>query len=211
MNYIMTFLEGFASFISPCILPLIPLYVSYFSGNENGNTKKALVNAISFCLGFSLIFILTAVFASTLGLFINSNLKIIKLLFGIICMIFGLVYMNVLKLNLFNNALNIKLDLSNLNIFRSFIFGILFSISHAPCVGPFIGAALMLIIKEQNIIRAITLMISYCVGISIPFLISAILIDKAKVVFTFIKKHYMIVKIIAGLLLILTGIYLIIF
>ncbi len=209
MNYLMTFLEGFASFISPCILPLIPLYISYFSGNEKENTKKTLLNSIMFCLGFSFIFILMAVFASSVGLFINANLKIIKIIFGVVCIIFGLLYMEIFKTKLLNKIFSINFDVKNLNIFRSFIFGILFSISHAPCTGPFLGSALMLIIKEQNVINGVLLMLAYCVGIGIPFIVSAILIDKIKVVFDFIKNHYGVVKIVAGVLLIISGLYLI--
>ncbi len=205
----MTFLEGFASFISPCILPLIPLYVSYFSGSEKENTKKTIINAIVFCIGFSLIFILMAIFASSVGLFINTNIRTINIVFGIICIIFGLFYMEIFKIKIFNKTINIPFDVKNLNIIRSFIFGVLFSISHAPCTGPFLGSALMLIIKEQKLFNGVILMITYCVGIGIPVIISAVLVDKLKIIFDFIKNHYNIVKIIAGLLLIVTGIYLI--
>ena len=211
MNYLMTFLEGFASFISPCILPLIPLYISYFSGSEKDNTKKTLLNAIIFCLGFTLIFILMAVFASSLGVAINQHIKIIKLIFGIICIIFGLLYMDIFKFKVLGKSFNFKFDVSNLNIIRSFVFGIFFSVSHAPCTGMFLGAALMLITKEQNILQGILLMLTYSLGIGIPFIISALLIQKLKTVFDFIKKHFKAVKIIAGILLIITGIYLIVF
>ena len=211
MNYLMTFLEGFASFISPCILPLIPMYISYFSGSEKDNAKKTLLNAIMFCVGFTIIFILMAVFASSLGALINNYISIIKVFFGIICIIWGLLYMDILKFKLFSKSLNIKFDVTNLNIFRSFIFGMLFSVSHAPCTGMFLGAALMLITKEQDMLQGILLMLTYSIGIAIPFIISALLIQKMKVLFDFIKKHFKVIKIIAGILLILTGIYLIVF
>ena len=98
-----------------------------------------------------------------------------------------------------------------MNIFRSFLFGILFSISHAPCVGAFLSSALMLIVKEQDIIKGLILMSLYSIGLGIPFILSALLIEKSKVVFNFIKKHYNVVKAISGALLIISGIYLIIF
>ena len=211
MNYLMTFLEGFASFISPCILPLIPMYISYFSGSTKDNTKKTLFNALMFCLGFTLIFILMAFFVSSLGMIINKYISIIKIVFGIICIVWGLLYMDIFKLKFFGKSLNIKYDVTNLNLIRSFIFGILFSISHAPCTGVFLGAALMLIAKEQNILQGFLLMLTYSFGIAIPFIISALLIQKMKTLFNFIKKHFKVIKIIAGILLILTGIYLIVF
>ena len=211
MNYLMTFLEGFASFISPCILPLIPMYISYFSRSEKDNTKKTLTNAIMFCLGFTLIFILMAVFASSLGVIINQHINIIKIVFGIICILFGILYMDIFKFKMLGKSLNFKFDVTNLNVFRSFVFGILFSVSHVPCTGAFLGSALMLVTKEQDMLQGILLMITYSIGIGIPFIISALLVQKMKTVFDFIKKHFRVVKIIAGILLIFTGLYLIIF
>jgi cytochrome c-type biogenesis protein len=147
MTYLLTFLEGLASFVSPCILPLVPLYISYFSGANATNTKKAFTNSLFFVLGFTLIFVLMAVLTSTLGAFISSNMRYIKYIFGALTIILGLIYLDIFKLKFLNSALNIKFDLTSLNVFRSFIFGILFSVSHTPCIGYFIGSALMLVIR----------------------------------------------------------------
>ena len=155
MDYFLTFIEGFASFISPCILPMIPLYISYFSG-EDSSTKKAIYNSISFVVGFTLIFILMAVLASTLGIFISSNIKYIKIAFGLFMIFLGLCYANIIKINLsLSPSINSNFDVKNLNILRSFVFGILFSVVHTPCVGAFLASALMLVSKEQNLIKRI--------------------------------------------------------
>ena len=209
MTYLLTFLEGFASFISPCILPLVPLYIVYFSGTDSKGIKKALLNSISFVLGFTLIFVLMAVLASSLGSFIASNTKYIKYIFGAFSIIFGLAYLDLIKLKFLNSSQNLKFDLNNLNVIRSFIFGILFSISHTPCIGYFIGSALMLVMNEKDIINGIILMVLYSFGLGIPFIISAILIDKLKTVFNFIKKNFKYVKIVSGILLIISGLFLI--
>lgn len=152
-----------------------------------------------------------AVFASSIGIFISTYIKYIKIFFGLLVIIIGLSYLEVLKISLFKGLSNIKFDVSKMNIFRSFLFGILFSISHAPCVGAFLSSALMLIVKEQDIIKGLILMSLYSIGLGIPFILSALLIEKSKVVFNFIKKHYNVVKAISGALLIISGIYLIIF
>ena len=212
MNYLLTFLEGFASFISPCILPLVPMYISYFSGVQKSDTKKTLVNSILFVLGFTIIFILMAVFASTIGIFINDNIKAIKIIFGFLMILLGLIYMDLIKLNGINFlSLKKSFDVSNLNPIRSFLFGIFFSVSHIPCVGVFLGSALMLISSEQDILKGVILMLLYSLGIGIPFIISAILVEKLKTTFDFIKRNFKIVKIISGIMLILTGLYFIIF
>lgn len=210
MNYLFTFLEGLASFISPCILPLVPIYISFFSGVENPSTKKAFINSLFFVLGFSIIFILMGLFASTLGVFISSNMKYIKIVFGIIMILLGIAYMDIIKLPVFLN-LNIKskINLKELNPIRSFLFGILFSISHTPCVGLFLSSALMLVTKEQDILNGLILMILYSLGLGLPFIISALIVDKLKNTFDFIKKHFKVVKIISGIVLIVMGILMI--
>ena len=209
MEYFLTFLEGFASFISPCILPLVPIYISYFMGKKSDDNKKftALINACSFVLGFSLVFILMAVLASTLGIWLTSNMQYIKIAFGIILIFLGLDYAGLIKIKMPFISSNLQFDSSNLNIFKSFLFGLFFSISHAPCTGAFLASALTLIAKEQDILKGIILMIVYSIGIGIPFILSAVLIDKAKTIFNFIKKHYNVIKIISGVLLIIAGIY----
>ncbi len=207
MEFLFTFIEGFASFISPCLLPMIPIYISYFAGKNDKRISKTLINACGFVLGFTVVFILLAIFASTLGIIFSENIKYIKIIFGIIIILLGLNYMEVLNIN-FLNKINIKkANSKNLNFIKTFTFGILFSISWTPCIGTFLSSALLMVAKEQEMLKGILLMLAYSIGLGIPFIISAILIEKLKEVFDFIKKNYKIVKKISGVILILMGIY----
>ena len=210
MEYVLTFLEGFASFISPCILPLVPVYISYFMGKDDDKKSKALLNSIFFVLGSSLVFILIAVLASSLGVFVAENIRIIKIVFAVILLFWGLDYIGIIHIKAPTFSASLKFDTNNLNILKSFLFGILFSISHTPCTGIFLASAIAQITKEQDLLKGIVLMILYSIGLGIPFIISAVLIDKMKKVFDFIKKHYKIFKIASGIILIIAGIYLII-
>lgn len=210
MSYLFTFLEGFASFISPCILPLLPIYIAYFTGSES-KKSKAFINAIAFVMGFSSIFILFALIANRIGNALLIYKKSIKITFGIIVILFGLNYMELLNLKIFTKMRKINIDVSNLNFVRSFIFGILFSISFSPCVGTFLSSALLLIASEQNVTKGIIMIILYCIGLGLPFIISSILIDKLKNVFNFIKKNFKTIKNTSGIILIIMGIYLIFF
>ena len=210
MEYILTFLEGIASFISPCVLPLVSIYISYFAGQDS-KKHKAIKNSLAFVTGFSIVFIILAVLANTFGTIIVGLTKYIKITFGIIIIILGLNYMNILKFNIFSKLKKFQMDVKNLNFIRSLIFGILFSISMTPCVGTFLTSALLLIATEKELIKGIILIVLYCLGLGIPFIISAILIDKLKNVFNLIKKNYKIIKFICGLILIIMGIYLIFF
>lgn len=211
MEYLLTFFEGIASFISPCLLPMFPIYISYFIGEEQNNKKKAILNSIGFVLGFTLVFLLLSIFASTVGRFISSYTKYIKIVFGIIIIILGFNYMEVIKIKFLNKTKGIKIKNKSLNFFKAMLFGILFSISWTPCIGTFLSSALLLVAKEQELVKGIILMLLYSIGLGIPFIISAGLIEKLKEVFDFIKKNYKKVKIVSGLVLIGMGIYMIIF
>ena len=209
MDYVFTFLEGIASFISPCILPMLPIYISYFLGENNKKTSKAVINSIGFVLGFTIIFLFLSIFASKLGGIISSNIKYFKILFGIIIMFLGLNYMELIKIKFLNKIKSANKKSKDLNFIKSIIFGMLFSISWTPCIGTFLSSALLLIAKNQDMLKGIILMLLYSIGLGIPFIISAILLEKLKEIFNFIKKHYDIVKKISGAILIIMGIYMI--
>lgn len=211
MDYILTFLEGIASFISPCLLPMVPIYISYFIGEDDNNSKKAILNSVGFVLGFATIFLALSIFASQLGAVLSSNIRYIKIFFGIVIILLGLNYMELLKIKFLNKSNMKKMDTKNFNFFKAMLFGILFSISWTPCIGTFLSSALLLIAKEQDIFKGIIMMLLYSIGIGIPFIISAILIEKLKSVFDFIKKHYDVIKRISGVILIIAGIYMIFF
>ena len=211
MDYILIFLEGIASFISPCLLPMVPIYISYFIGEDNNNNKKAILNSIGFVLGFTIIFLILSIFASSLGAILSSNIRYIKIFFGIVIILFGLNYMEVLKIGFLNKTKAKNMDTKNFNFFKAMLFGILFSISWTPCIGTFLSSALLLIAKGQDIFKGIVMMLIYSVGLGIPFIISAILIEKLKKVFDFIKKHYDVIKRISAVILIIAGIYMILF
>lgn len=210
MTYILTFLEGFASFISPCILPLLPVYISYFAGSEN-KKSKALTNSIGFVLGFSIIFILLAIVANTIGNAISEYIRYAKTIFGIIIIFLGLNYIEIFRFNLFNKFKKFSANVKKLSFIKALIFGMIFSISMTPCVGTFLSSALLLIATEENALKGLILIILYCIGLGLPFIISSILIDKLKNLFNFIKKNFKTVKIISGITLIIMGLYLIIF
>lgn len=156
-------------------------------------------------------FILLGVFASSFGSFISSELKYLETIFGIIIIFLGLNYTGILKLNFLNNSKGIKYKPENINFIKAVFFGIIFSISYTPCVGTFLSSALLLIASGNNLLEGILLMLVFSLGLGIPFIISAIFIQKLKTVFDFIKRNYKAVKIISGLILIAMGIYLIFF
>jgi cytochrome c-type biogenesis protein len=207
MEYVLTFLEGVMSFISPCVLPLLPVYISYFAGREEKKIVKTVLNSIGFVIGFSIVFILLAVFASTLGAFISSNLRTFKIAFGVINIVLGLNYIGIINIKFLNNTRGIENVPERINFLKAILFGVIFSITWTPCVGTFLSSALMLVINSQDLIKGVILMGLYSAGLGIPLILSAVLIDSLKNGFSFVKKHYRVVKIISGLVLIGMGIF----
>ena len=205
MQYIIAFLEGIITFISPCLLPMLPIYVSYFAGGGQRSTKKTLLTSIGFVLGFTAVFMAMGALAGTLGSFLKIHQTAVNLVSGAIVILFGLSYLEIFTLNIFRGKSR-NFDTSNLNFFSAFLFGMIFSIGWTPCVGVFLGSALMLASQQGHIIEGTLMLLTYSLGLGIPFILSAVLIDSLKSAFTFIKSNYKIINRICGVLLILIGI-----
>lgn len=204
MQYFISFLEGIITFISPCLLPMIPLYISYFAGGKERNTKKTIKNALGFILGFTIVFVSMGALAGTFGNLLNEYKTVVDIITGLIVIFFGLNFLGVFKLNIFKGAKKVKTD--NLGFFSSMVFGIVFSIGWTPCVGAFLGSALMLAASQGHVVEGTVMLLLYSLGLGIPFFISAILIDKLRGAFAFIKKHYKIINTICGCLLVVIGV-----
>ena len=211
MEYLLIFLEGIASFISPCLLPMLPIYIAYFTGEKENNLKRAFLNSVGFVIGFTIVFLILSIFASQLGGFISQNMRYFKIVFGILIILFGLNYMEVFKINILNKTNNMKFDTNNMNFIKAVLFGLVFSISWTPCIGTFLSSALLLIAKNQDMVKGIILILIYSIGLGIPFIVSTLLIEKLKGIFNFIKKNYSIIRKVSGILLIAMGIYTIFF
>lgn len=208
MNYFILFLEGIITFISPCILPMIPIYISYFmGGNDNKNNNKALLNSIGFVIGFSVIFTILGAAAGTFGDFIQKYMKIFNIIAGILLIVFGLNYIGIFKITFLEKSFKLKnkTNLNKLNLTSSILFGMIFAIGWTPCVGTFLGAALMIAANSQDTLKGIFMLLSYSLGLGIPFIISALLIENIKGVFKFIKRNYKIINTVSGILLIIIG------
>lgn len=206
MDYIITFVEGLASFISPCVLPVIPIYISYF-GAENKNSKKAIINSIGFVIGFSLIFILLGVFAGTFGKLVSRYADYINIILGLFLIIIGLNYMGVIFVKFLNKSKEIKKDKKDLTLISSVLFGLIFSLSWTPCVGAFLSSALILASTTGSVLKGAILLLLYSLGLGVPFLVTTLLLEKVKKTFDFIKKHYNIINKLAGSILILSGLW----
>ena len=160
LEYLITFIEGIASFISPCVLPIIPVYISYFA-TEKKNIKNSLINALGFVAGFSVIFILLGVFAGTFGRIINQYADYINIILGIFLVIISLNYMGVIFINFLNKTKGINKNKKDLTFITSILLGMMFSLSWTPCVGAFLSSALILASTTGSVLKGAILLFFY--------------------------------------------------
>ena len=209
MDFFIIFIEGFASFLSPCVLPMLPMYVSYFAGQDK-DLRRTVINSLGFVSGFTIVFVLLGIFASTLGKLITANIRYLNIIFGIIIILFGMHYIGILNIKILNKSKGIQKNKDKLSFFSAIIFGMLFSVCWTPCVGVFLSSALMMSATSQNVLKGGLMLFIYSIGLGIPFILTSIFLEKLKNTFNHIKKHYNVINKIAGIILIFSGIMLIV-
>ena len=166
---------------------------------------KVIVRALSFVLGFTLMFVFFGGLVGLVGGFLTKYKTVVNIVAGIIVIIFGLSYVGLFNLPFFKGLKKArKAD----TVFSAFLFGIVFSVGVGPCTGAFLGSALALASTAGTVVKGVLLLLCYSLGLGIPFVLTALLTDKLKRLFTFIKKHYKVIKIVSGSLLIVMGILL---
>ena len=168
------------------------------------NSKKTFTNALGFVLGFTVLFTAMGALAGTLGSFLSKYQTTVNIVSGLIVIFFGLSFMGVIRWNLFKGGT--RMQTGELGFFSSVVFGVVFSVGWTPCVGAFLGSALMLASQQGHVLEGTLMLLAYSLGLGIPFFLSAVLIDQLKGTFNFIKRHYAVINRICGGLLILIGI-----
>lgn len=205
MQYFIAFLEGIITFVSPCLLPMLPVYISYFAGGEN-NRKRTFYNALAFIAGFTVVFLVLGAFAGTVGAALQRYKTTVNLVTGGIVVILGLNFSGILKIGFLNKTKKLDVQIKSGNIASTFLFGMIYSIGWTPCVGAFLGSALMLASDRGTMAEGLFMLFLYSMGLGIPFLASALLLDRLKETFQFIKRNYLWINRICGIFLIIVGI-----
>jgi len=208
VHYLILFLEGIMTFVSPCLLPMLPVYVSFFAAGEvdQKNKKRALINALGFVLGFTLVFIALGALAGTAGQLLRRYSLWVNLVTGLIVIVLGLNFMGVLRIGFLNRVGHKSANTKDLRFFSSLLFGLTFSIGWTPCVGAFLGSALALASERGSMVEGIVMLLVYSAGLGVPFVICAVLLDLLKSTLDFIKRHMRVINIVSGSLLVVVGI-----
>ena len=209
IELLIAFGAGLISFLSPCVLPLIPGYISYISGASLdellANKKINLVPLILFTLGFSFVFIIFGAAASYLGQVLLQNSETLRILAGLIIIIFSLQLIGIININFLNFEKKIYTKKNN-NIWFSFIIGMAFGFGWTPCIGPILGSILALASTEETIFKAIILLSFYSLGLAIPFILSGYLMQRFLMFSKNFKKNINLVTKSGGVILLITGV-----
>jgi len=209
IELLIAFGAGLISFLSPCVLPLIPGYISFITGNslnELLESKKINIRPlILFTLGFSFVFIIFGAAASYLGQVLLQNSETLRIIAGLIIIIFSLQLIGIININFLNFEKKIYTQKNN-NIWFSFIIGMAFGFGWTPCIGPILGSILALASTEETVFKAIILLSFYSLGLAIPFILSGYLMQRFLMFSKNFKKNINLVTKGGGVILLITGV-----
>ncbi|WOC33198.1 MULTISPECIES: cytochrome c biogenesis CcdA family protein [Caproicibacterium] len=204
----LVFSEGLLAFLSPCILPMLPIYLMYLGGSREQQTtrRRMLQNLLGFIAGFTVVFVLLGATASGVGALLKAHRVLLMRLGGAVLIVLGLQYCGVLNLAVLNRTRALHAHTDRLKFFSSLLFGAAFSLGWTPCLGPFLGSALLLASGTSTLYEGVLLLFLFSMGLGIPFLLTGLLWNRLEGTVSFLKKHAGIIKIISGCLLIVMGI-----
>ncbi len=209
IELVIAFGAGLISFLSPCVLPLIPGYISYISGNSlNELIEKKNINLtpiILFTFGFSIVFIIFGAASTFLGNVLLQNSYELRIAAGLIIILLSLHIIGLINIKFLNFEKRVETQISN-NFYSPFIIGMAFAFGWTPCIGPILGSILVLAATEESINKGILLLTSYSLGLAIPFILSGYLIQKFLIFSKNFRKNINLVSKIGGIILLITGI-----
>jgi cytochrome c-type biogenesis protein len=207
---------GIVSFLSPCVLPIVPPYLAYMSGvsvsemtDEKSAQRKAIVAALFFVMGLSTVFILLGFAASAFGAFFLQNQTLFAQISGVVIIIFGLHFIGVFRIPFLDREARMDAGDQGGSSFGAYVLGLAFAFGWTPCIGPQLGAILSLAASEGSVVRGTMLLAIYAIGLGLPFLLAAIFISRAMGVMNRLKRHMVMIERVMGGLLIVVGLALV--
>ncbi|MDD5427924.1 MAG: cytochrome c biogenesis protein CcdA [Candidatus Omnitrophica bacterium] len=216
ISYLVAFTAGFLTFLSPCLLPIIPSFIAYITGislsdlndpaKKDAAKRRSIVHSLLFILGFSIVFILLGLTATVIGKALFQYQKAIQIAGGILIVAFGLYLMGIIKLDFLGKEAKIRVKSEGASYLGSFLIGVTFAAAWTPCAGPILGSILLLAGTKTSIVEGAKLLSVYSLGIALPFFITALLINTFVTYFNKLKKFIGIVNMISGIFLVIVGI-----
>ena len=216
VSYLAAFVGGFLSFVSPCVLPLIPGYLSFVSGVSmeefrlgtatTASRRRLVVASLAFVAGFSLVFIALGASASAIGSFLMSRLPLLGKIAGVLIIIFGLHTMGVFRLRILDTEKRVQTERKPTSLLGAMLVGVAFAFGWTPCIGPILGTILVMAGRKETISEGVLLLTVYSAGLGIPFLLTSLAVNRFFGASARIRKHYHTIEVASGVLLVAIGV-----
>jgi len=216
ITFLGAFIAGLLSFLSPCVLPLIPSFITYITGlsfadiqDENPSHKvrqQTIIHSLLFIAGFTVVFVLLGASATYLGSFMQSHMSLIRKVGGLLIIVFGIHISGLVPINLLLGEKRFTIHRKPAGYLGSFLVGLAFAAGWTPCIGPILASILMVAATEESVFQGIALLLTYSMGLAIPFFLSSLAIHQFLAIFNRFKKYIRILEIITGLFLVVVGI-----
>lgn len=216
ISYAGAFIAGLLSFLSPCVLPLIPSYITYITGLSfaelqdehptHAVRQQTIIHSLLFIAGFTLIFVLLGASATFIGGFLQSKMDLFRKIGGVLIVLFGIHITGLIPIGILLGEKRINIQRKPAGYIGSMLVGIAFAAGWTPCIGPILASILMVAAAEDTVVKGIVLLLIYSMGLAIPFLLSSLALHQFIVLFNRFKKYIRMFEIITGLFLIIVGI-----
>lgn len=199
------FLEGFLAFISPCMLPMLPVYLMYLAAETENGKRASVVNTFGFVAGFTLIFMAMGATATSLGAILNDHRLLLQRVSGVVIMIFGLHFLGVFNIGFLDVEKKLDVKVKQSGFVGALLFGAAFSLGWTPCLGPFLGSALMLAGNGKTVGEGIFYLFVFSMGLGIPYILAALFFTRIKGIFQWLRRNGKIIKRVSGVILVAAG------
>ena len=216
ISFVSSFIAGLLSFLSPCVLPLIPSYITYITGmsfadlqSEHTSHKvrqQTVIHSLLFIAGFTFVFVLLGASATFIGGFLHEHMPLIRKIGGILIIFFGIHVTGLVPISLLLGEKRVNIGIKPAGFVGSFLVGLAFAAGWTPCIGPILASILMVAATEDTIGRGVALLFTYSMGLAIPFFLSALAMHRFLLIFNRFKKFIRIFEIVTGIFLIIVGV-----
>ena len=202
------FLEGLLAFISPCMLPMLPIYIMYLAAQTENGRRASVLNTAGFVCGFTLVFMALGATATALGSIMNEHRMFLQRAGGAVIFLFGLHFLGVFKIGFLDIEKKLDVSIKRSGFLGAVLFGAAFSLGWTPCLGPFLGSALMLAGSGKTIAYGVFCLFVFSMGLGLPYILAALFFTRIKGLFQWLKKHGRHIKIASGAVLVVFGLLL---
>lgn len=202
------FLEGLLAFVSPCMLPMLPVYLMYLAADTEHGKRASVTNTVGFVCGFTIVFMALGATATAIGSLLNAHLLMTRRISGLVILLFGMHFLGVLKLGFLNTEKKLNAKPKRRSFFGAIVFGAAFSLGWTPCLGPFLGSALLLASNTGTVATGMFYLFVFSAGLGVPYILAAFFFTSIKRIFQLLKKNNRTISIISGVVLVIAGLLL---